>query len=125
MAKILSHCPTCSARMEVTQLSCTACETMVLGRFEPCRFCNLSKDKIAFLEAFLRSRGNVKEMERELGTSYWTIRSQINDLLQDLGLDAPVDAPDPKTQRREVLARLKAGEIDAEEAGKLLSQLNL
>ena len=124
MARILNHCPTCQSRMEVTQLSCTACETVVLGRFEPCRFCNLPEDELAFLEAFIRNRGNVKDMERELGISYWTIRSRINDLVANLGLVPKVDADELKTARREILEKLKAGEISSEEAGHLLENLS-
>jgi hypothetical protein len=120
MAKILSHCPTCRSRMEVTQLSCTACETVVLGRFEPCRFCNLPDESLGFLEAFIRSKGNVKEMERELGTSYWTIRSQLNDLIAELGFEPKPDREAQREARKTILERLHDGEIDADEAGKLL-----
>ncbi len=119
MAKILDSCPTCQSRMEITQLSCTSCETVVLGRFEPNRFSKLPPDRLAFLEAFVRSRGNVKEMERELGISYWTIRKRIDDLVEELGL-SPKAVPTPKIDRRKILERLKAGEIDPDEAARLL-----
>lgn len=120
MAKILDHCPTCQSRMEITQLSCTNCETVVLGRFEPNRFSKLPPDSLAFLEAFVRSRGNVKEMARELGISYWTIRKQLDDLITELGLESRPESAPGKASRREILARLKAGEIDPDEAARLL-----
>lgn len=124
MAKILNNCPTCQARMEVTHLSCTACDTVVLGRFEPCRFCSLGGKDLAFLDAFLRSKGNVKEMERELGISYWTIRGRINDLLETLGLAEAAPSEDTHAaQRREILERLQQGEISAAEANRLLTTL--
>jgi hypothetical protein len=119
MAKILDSCPTCGSRMEITQLSCTNCETVVLGRFEPNRFSKLPPKSLAFLETFVRNRGNVKEMERELGISYWTIRKRIDDLVEELGLSAK-PAPVAKIDRRAVLERLKAGEIGPEEAARLL-----
>jgi len=126
MAKILDQCPVCQSRMEITQLSCTNCETVVVGRFEPNRFSKLPQDSLAFLEAFVRNRGNVKEMERDLGISYWVIRRKIDELIAELGLEAAVvrnRQPDPiKTSRREILERLKNGEITAEEAGKLLEK---
>lgn len=120
MAKILEQCPTCQSRMEITQLSCTNCETVVLGRFEPNRFSKLKPEDLAFLEVFVRSRGNVKEMARDLGISYWTVRKQLDDLIHELGLEARPEAPAGKATRREVLERLSAGEIDAEEAARLL-----
>ncbi|HUF39139.1 MAG TPA: DUF2089 domain-containing protein [Anaerolineales bacterium] len=120
MAKILEQCPSCQSRMEITQLSCTNCETVVLGRFEPNRFSQLPPKSLAFLESFVRSRGNVKEMARETGISYWTIRKQLDELLVELDLEPGSEAPTGKANRREILARLKAGEIDAEEAARLL-----
>lgn len=128
MAKILDQCPVCQSRMEITQLSCTNCETVVVGRFEPNRFSKLSPESMAFLETFIRNRGNVKDMERETGVSYWTIRRRIDELITELGLEAEVvrnpqpDAEIAKTNRREILERLKNGEISAAEAGKLLEK---
>ena len=87
MRKILERCPSCGGELEVTRLNCTRCETIVLGRYEPCRFCKLSPESLQFLESFIKSRGNVKEMERELGTSYWRIRSQLNTLIQELSFE--------------------------------------
>jgi hypothetical protein len=73
---------------------------------------------------FVRSRGNVKEMERELGISYWTIRGRLNDLIQELGLDVePVDEVDVATERREILEQVDRGEMTAAEAAEMLSQL--
>ena len=123
MAKILDHCPTCQSRMEITQLSCTSCETVVLGRFEPNRFSKLPPKSLAFLEAFVRSRGNVKEMARETGISYWTIRKQLDDLLVELDLEPGSESPPAgKATRTEILERLKAGEITPEEAAELLEK---
>ena len=122
MAKILDQCPVCQSRMEITQLSCTNCETVVVGRFEPNRFSKLPQESLAFLEAFVRNRGNVKDMERETGISYWTIRRKIDELIAELGLEAKPGPETAKTSRREILERLKNGEITAEEAGKLLEK---
>ncbi len=123
MAKILDQCPVCQSRMEITQLSCTNCETVVVGRFEPNRFSKLSPESMAFLETFIRNRGNVKDMERETGISYWTIRRKIDELIAELGLEAQPDTDVPTNSRREILERLKSGEITAEEAGNLLEKL--
>lgn len=122
MAKILDQCPVCQSRMEITQLSCTNCETVVVGRFEPNRFSKLSPESMAFLETFIRNRGNVKDMERETSISYWTIRRRIDELIVELGLEAKPDSESPASSRREILERLKNGEINAEEAGKLLEK---
>jgi hypothetical protein len=127
MRKILEKCPSCGSDLEVTRLNCKACDTVVLGHFEPCRFCKLSPESMNFLEAFVKSRGNVKEMERELGISYWVVRGRLNDLIKELGFEAE-SIPDAdeaviKTQRQAILSQVDRGEIDAAEAATLLAQL--
>ena len=66
MRKVLEQCPSCQSSLNVTRLECDACGTIILGRYEPCRFCSLSPENLRLLETFVKCRGNVKEMEREL-----------------------------------------------------------
>lgn len=124
MRKVLEQCPSCGGNIEITRLSCTRCETEVSGRFQPCRFCRLPPDSVQFLEVFVRNRGNVKEMERELGISYWTIRSRINELIADLGFEVEAEQDeDLVRQRREVLDKVDQGELSAAEAAAQLAAL--
>ena len=122
MRKVLEQCPSCGGNIEITRLSCTQCETAVTGRFAPCRFCGLAPDTVQFLETFVRNRGNVKEMERDLGISYWTIRNRINDLIAELGFETE-EEDDATRQRHEILAKVDRGELAAGEAAELLSRL--
>jgi len=126
MRKILEQCPSCGSEVEVTRLSCPRCETVVTGRFQPCRFCKLPPDSVQFLEAFVKSRGNVKEMERELGISYWTIRSRINELIQELGFEVEAAQEDElKSRRRDILEQVDRGELSASEATEQLAKLKV
>ncbi|MXY92575.1 MAG: DUF2089 domain-containing protein [Caldilineaceae bacterium SB0664_bin_27] len=122
MRKVLEECPSCGGAVEVTRVSCTFCDTEVTGRFAPCRFCRLPPETAQFLEVFVRNRGNVKEMERELGISYWIIRSRINDLITDLGFESEKQ-DEFASQRQEILERVSGGELTAAEAAELLGQL--
>ena len=122
MRKILEQCPSCGGAMEVTRLSCTSCETVVLGRYQPCPFCRLDPERTHFLLTFVHCRGNVKEMERELGISYWTVRRQLDELIEELGFEPQDDAAaDQATHELEVLERVNRGEISAAQAFELLS----
>lgn len=122
MRKVLEECPSCGGEVEVTKVSCTNCETEVTGRFAPCRFCSLAPEAAQFLELFVKNRGNVKEMERELEISYWTIRNRINDLITELGFES--DEQDALAdQRQDILAKVNRGELTAGEAAELLSSL--
>ena len=125
MRKILEKCPTCGGKLTITRLHCHACDTKIESQYETCRFCRLSKESLEFLENFVRNRGNVKEMERELGAAYPTVRSPLNAVITELGFEVSTQqADDIPEQRREILARLDAGEISAAEAAELIHQLN-
>jgi len=122
--KILEHCPSCGGDLEVTRLSCTECETVILGRYEATRFSRLSPESLGFLEVFIKNRGNIKKMERELNDSYWTIRARLDEVIQELGFEVePVADEEALAQRRQVLERLDRGEITASEAAEMLSKL--
>ena len=122
MPLIPQSCPSCSSRLVVTQLNCTACGTGVVGKFELSPFFRISPESLRFLEVFVRNRGNVKEMERETGESYWTIRRQLDEVIVEMGIEAS-KSDDISTRRQEILARLSRGEINVQEATKLLSQI--
>ena len=96
--------------------------TGVVGRFELSPFSRLSNESLKFLETFVRNRGNVKEMEREMGESYWAIRRQLDEVIAEMGFDV-APAASPSGQRQEILERLSRGEIAVEEATRLLVQM--
>ncbi len=136
---VISTCPVCEHELSVTRLHCGECGTTLEGQFAVGRFGRLNRDQLALLESFLRSRGNLRDMERELGISYPTVRGRVEALVRALGLggsaadgDAPeVDAVGAATaragsiaaERRRVLERLSRHEIPAEDAAALLRAL--
>jgi len=122
MPLIPQSCPSCSSPLMVTQLTCTSCGTGVVGKFELSPFHRLAPESLKFLEDFVRNRGNVKEMERETGESYWAIRRQLDEVITEMGIEPPQES-DLSTRRQEILAQLSRGEINVQEATKLLSQL--
>lgn len=70
--------------------------------------------------AFLRCRGNIKDVEKELGISYPTIRSRLEEALQTLGIQKrPEEAAPQKMNRKEyaqILSALERGEVSPQEA---------
>ena len=131
---VISTCPVCSGELAVTRLHCRACGTTLEGDFQVGRFGRLSREQLALLESFLRSRGNLREMERELGLSYPTVRSRVEALVRALGFGPRADAEDADggapgapgagteeanttgIARQEILERLARHEITADEA---------
>ena len=84
--EVISTCPVCSHELAVTRLHCGNCGTTLEGDFSVGRYGRLSREQLALLESFLRSRGNLREMERELGISYPTVRNRVEALVRALGL---------------------------------------
>ena len=126
MRKALEHCPACGGELRITRLTCGSCETEITGRFAVTVFDRLSPASLAFAEAFLRARGNVKEMERELGVPYAAVRNRLDEVVAELGFESRGEAPAAPPGdggRRGVLERLERGEIDAETAVTMLEQL--
>ena len=128
---VISTCPVCSSELAITRLQCRGCGTAIEGEFNVGRFGRLNREQLTLLESFLRSRGNAKELERELKVSYPTVRAKIEALVKALGLadGAPVgDEGDDGLRRtdafaelrRDVLERLARHEITADEAAVLL-----
>lgn len=123
MPQIPQSCPSCASPLVVTQLTCTSCGTGVVGKFELSPFFRLSNESLKFLEVFVRNRGNVKEMERETGESYWTIRRRLDEVITEMGIEEELKPDDRSASRQEILGRLSRGEINVQEATKLLSLL--
>jgi hypothetical protein len=121
---IPKKCPACNNDLVITRLTCSACGTEVAGTYLPDIFSRLSPNDFEFILLFVRTKGNIKEMERALGISYWTIRSKLNDIVQMLGAESAGDAPvDPSTQRQQILEQLNAGLITVPEAAERLERL--
>lgn len=129
--EVIAVCPVCSGSLSVNRLHCGTCGTSLEGDFSVGRFARLDRDQMALLESFLRSRGNLKEMERELGISYPTVRNRVDALVRALGLgdapatvDGPTEASSPAPGTRlEILERLARGETTAEEAADAIRAL--
>ena len=125
---VISTCPVCAGELAVTRLRCRSCGTTLEGDFTVGRFARLERDQLALLESFLRSRGNLREMERELGISYPTVRSRVEALVRSLGFGPRADEDDaaggePARSREEILERLARREISAEEAAQAIRAL--
>lgn len=119
--EILGTCPVCEGKLKITRLSCGECGTEISGNFEISRFGCLNEENMKFLKVFLSSRGNLKEVEKQMGISYPTIRNRLDELLGALGLEGGgKEAPQSK---QDVLDALEQGELTAAEAAELLRRV--
>ena len=134
---VISTCPVCAGELAVTRLHCRSCGTTLEGEFSVGRFGRLTKEQLVLLESFLRSRGNLRDMERELGISYPTVRGRVEALVRALGFGpregseeaedeaaaAAATSAEAAAGRQAILERLAKGEIGAEEAATAIRNL--
>jgi hypothetical protein len=117
--QVPGKCSICGHDITVTNFVCTHCRTKTEGEFVPCRFCSLKREQLDFIEAFLKCRGNIKDVEKELGLSYPTIRNRLEEVLQALGLTFPGESAERKQDKKdpaEILSALERGEVTPQEA---------
>ncbi|NLH97462.1 MAG: DUF2089 domain-containing protein [Clostridiaceae bacterium] len=116
----LGRCPVCGQDTEVTAIYCGSCDTKIEGHFSLCRFCRLTAEQKAFIETFIKCRGNIKEVEKELGISYPTVKSRLEDAANALGYGMQSYESPENARRMEILDMLDSGLITVEEAIELL-----
>jgi hypothetical protein len=140
-------CPICGDVMTVSRMTCGHCGTALEGALMPMgyglptrrgappssradlegrfgRLVRLDPAQLEFVEAFLRCRGVIKNVEDMLGISYPTVKSRLANVLEAMGFggDEEVPPPEQRRQRREILADLAAGRITTEEAHRQLAR---
>jgi len=108
----LSHCPACQGRMEPVKLTCRNCHLTVEGTLPLSRLGLLSEEQQQFVEAFLLARGNIREVEKELGISYPTVRKRLEDVVQALGYPSE----SRRLDQQEILDAVDRGELTPQEA---------
>jgi hypothetical protein len=125
MRSLILKCPSCNGNLTVSKLHCHACEIAIEGDFGIPALLRLNRAQLDFVEVFLKNRGNIREVERELGVSYPTVRARLDEVLDAIGFNLASKADDDREEdpaaRRAVLEQLSAGKISPEEAMRALS----
>jgi hypothetical protein len=128
--KLPARDPVTGGELYISEVANDETGITIRGKFEVPVYARLDHDQQKFLETFLRCRGMLNSVERELGISYPTARARLDSLLESLGMKSPELREDVQngTQRKEkatekkrkILEMLERGEITAEEAKEKL-----
>jgi len=113
--QIIGNCPVCDDILHVTELECDSCSTIIKGEFYLSKFSYLSKEHLYFVEVFLKKKGNIKAIEKELNISYPTVKKNLDDVILALGYNTD-------NNRMDILNKLEIGEITLEQATELLKK---
>lgn len=118
-----TNCPVCNGEYEITKLTCKKCGSELAGHFSGCDFCNLSDEDAYFVLTFLKCRGSIKDVEKQLGISYPTVRGRLDTVIKRLGLKTSVSPQEIKEERQQIFDKLDKGEISADQAAELIRSL--
>lgn len=126
--KAPGKCPVCGEKLSITKLGCPKCSTAIEGDFQPCEFCRLPEEDLEFVKVFIKCRGNIKDVEKELGISYPTVRGKLDAVIRGLGYEVSSkesikENEDKTTARNEILDQLSKGEISPKEATERIKNL--
>ncbi len=114
---VIGKCPICESDLIVTKLQCPNCKTEIGGSFQLSKFNYLSKEHLYFIEVFIKNRGNIKQIEKELGISYPTVKRNLDEVINSLGYQV---SNVEQHKKEEIFKKLEKHEITALEAAKLL-----
>jgi len=117
--KLLRECPVCGSALNATKLSCKTCGTVIESDFELSHFETLNKEQLSFAEVFIKNRGIIKEVEKELGVSYPTVRAKLDEVIKSLGYEVKDETQAEITR---ILDNLEKGEINIDDAIKKLKK---
>jgi len=125
---VIHTCPVCAHALHVQKLACSQCHTVIENNFSLSKFAALSKEEMEFIEVFVVKRGNIKEVEKVLGISYPTVRSKLNQIIEQLGYEEEQDTKrvmeEDKARKKSIIDMLEEGEISAQEAVERLKNKN-
>lgn len=117
--KVISKCPVCNSKLKIAKLKCNKCGTVIENDFEFSKFEYLGEEQLNFMEVFLKCRGNIKDVEKELGISYPTVRAKLDEVVSSLGYAV---VRKPAISSKEILDMLEKGEISAEQAVNMMKE---
>ncbi len=130
---VLSTCPVCKHELRVERLHCDHCHTAIEGSFTLSKFNYLETDKLYFIEIFIKNRGNIKAIEKELNISYPTVKKMLDEVIVGLGYSITEDddtfqksfekeEATPKAVKSSILEKIERGELSVTDALELLKK---
>lgn len=85
------------------------------------KFEYLTSDQLMFVEVFLKCRGSIKEVEKELNISYPTVRTKLDEVIRALGYNTDSENS-VNIGKKKIIDMLEKGEISPDDAIKMLNK---
>lgn len=82
--RVTNECPYCRQTMQTTRMACSSCQVTVEGDFPLSRLAELPTEHQRFIELFVLAGGSLKEIAKQAGVSYPTVRSRLDRVIETL-----------------------------------------
>jgi hypothetical protein len=123
---LITRDPVTGGELIVTRLEAPQSGLVIEGTFSLGWIGRLTPEQLEFVGHLVQSRGNLQRVAAELTIAYNTARNRLDDIVAALHMpDAAgevASAEQEKQWRTEVLRRLSRGEIEFDEAMRLLQR---
>lgn len=119
---VITTCPVCKHELNVVKLHCEHCDTEVTGTFTLSKFNYLETEKLYFIEIFIKNRGNIKAIEKELNISYPTVKKMLDEVIVGLGYSADYDEEEDikeKENKKDLKNQIKQTILEQIEKGQM------
>ena len=77
-----TSCPSCAAQLHVAALHCPDCATRIEGDYRLPTILLLPAEDQRFIFDFVLCSGSLKEMARNMGLSYPSVRNRLDDIIE-------------------------------------------
>lgn len=82
--KLPIKCPSCEKALQVSQLKCGHCNTVVNGSYKLPLYMQLSREEQDFILDFFLTSGSIKAIAKQTEVSYPTMRNRMDDLIEKI-----------------------------------------
>lgn len=108
---MIKQCPLCQAHaLEVTRISCGACNLSVEGDIHVSPLARLRGEDMQLAEALVLSGGNLTKVAADIGVSHPTLRKRLDRVMAHLSEERASDERRIET----ILSEIESGTLDAE-----------
>jgi len=116
----LTCCPICEETLQITSLSCPACQMEYGGTFYFPRLARLTVEERKLAEALILHGGSLKEMAAALEISYPTLKKRLSELTESLQIKQRED----EAYIEQIFSDIEAGKINAKEGIRIIREIN-
>jgi hypothetical protein len=116
---LITQDPVSGDELIVTRLECPSSGIVIEGRFSLGWMARLTPEQLVFVGLLVRHRGNLQKLAADMQVAYNTARNRMDEVV------AALEGPPPpleQAQRLDLLDRLAAGDIEFDEAKRLLKR---